>query len=81
MAPEMLLKVGHTYTVDYYCLGALLYELVTGLPPYYSHNTEVIYESILSEELSFPDHVKLSSDLKNLLRGLLVKHPMNRTGV
>ena len=27
MAPEMLLKVGHTYTVDYYCLGALLYEL------------------------------------------------------
>ncbi len=28
MAPEMLLKVGHTYTVDYYCLGALLYELV-----------------------------------------------------
>jgi serum/glucocorticoid-regulated kinase 2 len=36
MAPEMLLKVGHTYSVDYYCLGALLYELVTGLPPYYS---------------------------------------------
>lgn len=28
MAPEMLLKVGHTYTVDFYCLGALLYELV-----------------------------------------------------
>lgn len=28
MAPEMLLKVGHTYPVDYYCLGALLYELV-----------------------------------------------------
>lgn len=28
MAPEMLLKVGHTYPVDFYCLGALLYELV-----------------------------------------------------
>jgi len=28
MAPEMLLKIGHTYTVDFYCLGALLYELV-----------------------------------------------------
>lgn len=81
MAPEMLLKVGHTYTVDYYCLGALLYELVTGLPPYYSHNTDVIYECILSEELTFPDHTKISPDLKNLLKGLLVKHPMNRTGV
>ena len=76
----MLLKVGHSYTVDYYCLGALLFELVTGLPPYYSHNTDEIYESILSEDLTFPSHVKLSSDLKNLLRCLLTKHPLNRIG-
>lgn len=39
MAPEMLMKTGHNYLVDCYCLGALLYELVTGLPPYYSHDT------------------------------------------
>ncbi len=39
MAPEMLLKVGHNVQVDHYCLGALLYELVTGLPPYYSRDT------------------------------------------
>ena len=39
MAPEMLLKTGHNFMVDCYCLGALLYELVTGLPPFYSHNT------------------------------------------
>lgn len=38
MAPEMLNKSGHSYTVDYYCLGALLYELVTGNPPFYSRN-------------------------------------------
>lgn len=81
MAPEMLLKVGHTYTVDYYCLGALLYELVTGLPPYYSHNTDIIYESILSEDLTFPENIKLSSELKDLLQRLLEKHPMNRMGV
>lgn len=76
----MLLKVGHTYTVDYYCLGALLYELVTGLPPYYSNNTDEIYESILSEELTFPDHVQLSGELKSLLKQLLTKHPMQRMG-
>lgn len=39
MAPEMLLKSGHSQTVDYYCLGAVLYELLTGLPPYYSTDT------------------------------------------
>ena len=38
MAPEMLLKVGHTYTVDFYCLGALLYELVR----YYKQNNYVL---------------------------------------
>ena len=36
MAPEMLCKTGHNYLLDYYCLGALLYELVIGIPPYYS---------------------------------------------
>lgn len=36
MAPEMLTKSGHNHLLDYYCLGALLYELVIGVPPYYS---------------------------------------------
>lgn len=35
----------------------------------------------MTDELTFPDSVKLSSELQNLLRGLLEKHPMNRTGV
>lgn len=33
-----LSRSGHTFSVDYYCLGALLYELVTGSPPYYSRD-------------------------------------------
>ncbi|CAD8101305.1 unnamed protein product [Paramecium primaurelia] len=80
MAPEMLLKVGHNVQVDHYCLGALLYELVTGLPPYYSRDTDEIYESILNEELTFPEKLNLSSDIKNLLQGLLCKQPSERLG-
>lgn len=38
MAPEMILRTGHSFGIDYYSLGALLYELVTGLPPYYTKN-------------------------------------------
>jgi serum/glucocorticoid-regulated kinase 2 len=43
MSPEMIMRTGHTFTVDYYCLGALLYEMVVGVPPFYSRNTEEIY--------------------------------------
>ncbi|CAD8122272.1 unnamed protein product [Paramecium sonneborni] len=78
MAPEMLLKIGHNVQVDHYCLGALLYELVTGLPPYYSRDTEEIYESILNEELTFPDKLNLSNEIKDLLQGLLSKQPSKR---
>ena len=36
LAPEMLDKKGHGKVVDWYLLGVILYEMVTGLPPYYN---------------------------------------------
>ncbi|CAD8155093.1 unnamed protein product [Paramecium pentaurelia] len=80
MAPEMLLKTGHNYLVDCYCLGALLYELVTGLPPFYSHNTQEIYNSILTEQVQFPPYVQISDELKDLIYQLLEKEPSQRIG-
>ena len=36
MSPEMLNGDNYSYGIDYYSLGAVLYEMVTGLPPFYS---------------------------------------------
>ncbi|CAD8055386.1 unnamed protein product [Paramecium primaurelia] len=80
MAPEMLMKTGHNYLVDCYCLGALLYELVTGLPPFYSHNTQDIYNSILTEQIQFPNQIQISPLLKDLINSLLQKIPEDRLG-
>ena len=57
MAPEMLQRKGHNFMVDCYCLGALLYEFVVGLPPFYSRNTNEIYHSILNEEILLPAYL------------------------
>jgi serum/glucocorticoid-regulated kinase 2 len=61
-------------------MGALLYELLTGLPPYYSRDPNEIYEAVLSEELTFPHDVALTTECRSLLRGLLCKEPKQRLG-
>ena len=38
MAPEIVNRENYSYAVDFYTLGALLYEMICGLPPFYSRN-------------------------------------------
>ena len=55
MAPEILHRNGYNYSVDFYTMGAFLYELTTGLPPFYDNCTENILKNITSMELQFPN--------------------------
>jgi serum/glucocorticoid-regulated kinase 2 len=54
MSPEMLLGSGHGFGVDYYSLGAILYEMLTGLPPFYSTDRNQMYVDIVEAELEYP---------------------------
>lgn len=36
LAPEMLKQKGHSKSLDWYLLGVIFYEMIVGLPPYYS---------------------------------------------
>eukprot|EP00535_Pseudo-nitzschia_heimii_P011815 CAMPEP_0197198956 /NCGR_PEP_ID=MMETSP1423-20130617/33638_1 /TAXON_ID=476441 /ORGANISM="Pseudo-nitzschia heimii, Strain UNC1101" /LENGTH=663 /DNA_ID=CAMNT_0042652803 /DNA_START=80 /DNA_END=2071 /DNA_ORIENTATION=- len=78
LAPEILNRQGHGRGVDWWSLGALLYEMLTGLPPFYCQDRERLFEKIRNSELHYP--ASLSSSSKHLLRGLLTKDPTRRLG-
>ncbi len=37
MAPEVKQNIAYNYSVDFYTLGAFLFEMVAGIPPYYNN--------------------------------------------
>lgn len=78
LAPELLLGQGYTKAVDWWTLGVLLYEMLTGLPPFYDENTNEMYRKILQDPLRFPDD--MDKDAKSLLTGLLNRDPKQRLG-
>jgi serine/threonine protein kinase len=81
LAPEMIKKKGHGKTVDWYLLGVVLYELLTGLPPYYVDDKEELFENILKSEFKIDTvKYKISEDCDDLLRKLLEKDPIKRLG-
>ncbi|KZF25431.1 kinase-like protein [Xylona heveae TC161] len=80
LAPELLLGHGYTKTVDWWTLGVLLYEMLTGLPPFYDENTNEMYRKILTEPLHFPGPEIVPESAKNLLTKLLDRNPATRMG-
>ena len=49
MAPEMIRDDNHGRMVDFYSLGALLYEMLCGLPPLYSQDRDELYDNIVTK--------------------------------
>lgn len=78
MAPEILLSKGHNKDADWWSVGILLYEMLTGQPPFTHSNRKKLQERIIKEKVKLPPY--LSSEAHSLLKGLLQKEPSRRLG-
>ncbi|KAJ2846504.1 Serine/threonine-protein kinase Sgk2 [Coemansia brasiliensis] len=68
LAPEVLLRQRYGKEVDWYCLGAVLFEMLTGLPPFYHQDNNTMYQRILSEDLKFPANLPPSAPCNGTLQ-------------
>lgn len=78
MAPEILKRTGHGKAVDWWSLGALLFDMVTGTPPFTAECRKRTIDKILRHKLNMPPF--LTQDARDLIRRLLKRHPESRLG-
>ncbi|KAB8272070.1 kinase-like domain-containing protein [Aspergillus minisclerotigenes] len=78
MAPEVIQGKPYGKACDWWSLGALAYDLLTGSPPFKANNNAKLQEKILKQKLTLPYF--LGPDAKDLLTRLLRKEPSKRLG-
>lgn len=81
MAPEILLGAPHDTTVDWWSVGVIAYELLTGIPPFNAKTPDQVFEKILNHEIKWPKGEEdMSKIAKKFILGLLEPNPDERLG-
>ena len=79
IAPEILDgKTGHSYEVDIWSLGVIIYTLIIGKPPFETRDVKTTYKRIKMNAYSFPESAIISEAAKNLISQILVTDPSKR---
>ncbi|OSD01215.1 hypothetical protein PYCCODRAFT_1445901 [Trametes coccinea BRFM310] len=78
LAPEVIQGLPYSYEVDWWSFGTMLYEMLTGITPFWAENHSDMYYRVLQDELQFPEDRTMDQDTKSLIRGLLQRNPALR---
>uniref|UniRef100_H0W5D4 protein kinase C n=1 Tax=Cavia porcellus TaxID=10141 RepID=H0W5D4_CAVPO len=86
LAPEIIRGESYGFSVDWWNLGTVMFEMMVGEPPYpfadspknSDLNTYKVLQSMLEREVHIPHH--LSVEARSILKGLLKKEPEVRLG-
>lgn len=79
IAPEILDgKTGHSYEVDIWSLGVIIYTLIIGKPPFETQDVKTTYKRIKMNAYNFPEGAVISEAGKALITEILVTDPSKR---
>ncbi|KAM0787439.1 hypothetical protein ACM66B_003519 [Microbotryomycetes sp. NB124-2] len=80
IAPEILFDTtnGHSFEVDIWSIGVILYTLLVGKPPFQTKEVKQIYRNIKALNYEFPPDVELSPEAVELVASILTQQPENR---
>ena len=76
LAPEIMEEKAHDEAVDLWCIGVLLFELVTANPPFLGNDLDALKENVLKLKINWPKDINV--DAKNLIMKILKLDPKQR---
>lgn len=84
LAPEMISRVGHNSSIDWWALGILIYEMRISVTPFFNKTKQVLLGKIQKSKVVFPDRAKYkidySDEFVDIIQKLLTKDPKSRLG-
>ena len=85
IAPEVFGQAGYNETVDWWSVGAILYEMLVGYPPFFSDDPTVTCQKILhwKSTLNIPPEANLSAAATDILKRLMcdADNRLGRNGI
>ena len=82
IAPEVLEgKQGHSYEVDIWSLGVIIYTLLIGKPPFETNDVKTTYKRIRMNNYNFPENVHIHDNARDIIQRILTNDPTKRPSI
>lgn len=78
MAPEIIKKTGHSFGVDWWALGVVVFEMLSGYTPFFEEPEVAVFDKICAGKIEFPK--KFDDKAKDLVEGMLIPDVEKRIG-
>jgi len=78
LPPEVVCNMKYGRAVDWWGLGVVIYELLTGHLPFYAEERKMMFRLIVTEKIRYPKHI--SAESREIISKLMTKNPDRRLG-